>query len=195
MQRAHPNRQPNWASSNTIDSESILLHILSCTSIQPYSPSQLVPYGQLINHQYYSPKAATIKQALDDFPSHLITPSSIRYLTLCLPQKILTDIQLKSNSVNLAGQLITVHKGSDYWISRTWACRFGVCAEQHFSSWNLFLFNIVMRCAVALYNTIMMLITLHTAFVFHVVSVCHVVSTHNSKYFNIKNWCSSDFSS
>lgn len=93
VQRAHPHLQPNWASSNTIDSESILLPILSCTSIQPNSPSQLVLFGQLINHQYYSPKTATIKQTLDDFPSHLITLSSIRHPTLCLPQNISTNIQ------------------------------------------------------------------------------------------------------
>lgn len=89
---AHPNLQPNWASSNPIDPESIFLPILLHID-SPSSPSQLVPFGPLINHQYYSPKTATIKQTLDDFPSSLITLSSIAHPTLCLPQNILTNVQ------------------------------------------------------------------------------------------------------
>lgn len=147
-QRAHPNRQPNWARSNTIDSESILLHVLSCTLIRPYFPSQLLPFGPLINHQYYLLKAATIKQTLDDFPL-TFNNTELNQIPNTLPSSQNFNQYPAEMKLCKFGRAIDhwqeeKHKDAEHGASRTRICRVGFCPEQHFSSWNPLWFNGVM---------------------------------------------------
>lgn len=146
-QRAHPNRQPNWARSNTIDWGSSLLHVLSCTSIRPYFPSQLLPFGPLINHQYYSLKAATIKQPSDDFPL-TFNNTECNWIPNASPSSQNFNQYPAEMKFGKFGGAIDrwqeeKHKDAEHGASRTWVCRGRFCPEQHFSSQNPFLFNSV----------------------------------------------------